>query len=507
MPERWTVRGLLVSAALLAGLMLGVTPVFAGYAASPPVLMPDKPLAANAACAAVIALQHQALPNTVNYPDAEVEPWIAAAGGGRFIGAVQQDRWNDGGSNGLTLTYFDGTAWHLAQSQPKFSICEGAAQGTAAYRQRATDPWVSVSPDGSAYAISDSFDASGPGFGGPSTILISKSTDHGVNWGDPVSVEFDAGAGVLNDKESITADPTNSNRVYAIWDRLQNPSLSARFDAFNHTFAYRGPTMFSSTGDGGRTWSPGHVIYDPGEWNQTIGNQIVVQPDGTLVDLFDLINNEHGPFGRNASTTFQVAVMTSTDHGASWSAPTIVANIVDTQVTTLDGQNIRTGDILPEVAVDHSNGNLYTAFQTSASVAFSQSTDGGHNWSPPVTVGKSGAAQAFTPNIVVAANGTVGISYYDLRNATAANPGYTNTWFDTCSVSCSLAGSWSEIELDTTGGFDMKSAPLTGSGYFVGDYESVAPNGTSGFQPLWVMGRPQATHGPTDPFSSSVTGS
>jgi hypothetical protein len=492
---------------MVAGVMVAVSPALAGYAATTPTRLPDNPLANKTqTCADLIAQEYAALPNTKNYPDAEVEPWIAASGGGTFIGAFQQDRWNDGGANGLTIATLRNNRWQLASAQPKFSICAGAAPGTAAYRQRATDPWVSVSPNGVAYAISDSFDATGPGFGGPSTILISQSTDGGNKWGDPVSVEFDSGAGVLNDKESITADPTDSNRAYATWDRLQNPSLHAKFDAFNHTFSYRGPTMFSSTSDGGKTWSAGHVIYDPGQWNQTIGNQIVVQPDGTLVDLFDLINNEHGPFGAKASTTFQVAIIRSSDHGATWSRPTVVADIVDTQVKTLDGHDVRTGDILPVIAVNSSNGNLYTVYQTNASIAFSQSTDGGSTWSTPVSIGRSGSAQAFTPSIGVAANGTLGVSYYDFRNATTARPSYTRTWFDTCSSGCASPTSWSEIQLDTAGGFDMNTAPDAG-GYFVGDYASVAPNGTSGFRPLWVMAQPQATTGPTDAFSSTVSSS
>ncbi|TAN34551.1 exo-alpha-sialidase [bacterium] len=491
-----------------AGLALavGLTPVFASVSVTPPVQVLDHPLAVagNPTCTALVAQELSALPTARNYLNAEVEPWIAATGDGRYIGAFQQDRWSDGGANGLTVALFDGTSWKLAASQPKFSICAGAAQGTPGHRQRATDPWITVTPDGTAYVISDSFDATGPGFGGPSTILISRSTDGGDHWGDPVSVELDSGAGVLNDKESITADPTNANNVYAVWDKLINPSLTASFDAFNHTFAFKGPAMFARTTDGGKTWSQGREIFDPGEFNQTIGNQILVEPDGVLVDVFDLINNEHGPRGHNATTTFQVAVITSHDQGNTWSAPTIVASIVDTPINTLDGHAIRTGDILPEAAVNPTNGKLYVAWQTDAKVDVSQSADDGAMWSPAVTISRSAPAQAFTPSIGVAADGTVGVSYYDLRHATSAHPGNTDTWFDTCSSACTSAAAWSEAQLDTSGGFDMKAAPLTGSGFFVGDYESIAPSGAAGFRPLWVMARPGTSADPTNPFSSTV---
>ncbi len=500
-------RPLFFGTGLAAALVIGATPAFASVSSPTPVL--DNPLnvSTNSTCTALVAQQIAAIgPSAVNYPNAEVEPWIASTGNGHYIGAFQQDRWSDGGSNGLTVATFNGKKWNLATSQPKFSICEGATSGTPGYHERATDPWITVASDGTAYIISDTFDASRPGFGGPSTILISQSKDSGANWSPSISVELDSGAGVLNDKESITADlsPGHTSNVYAVWDKLINPSLTASFDAFNHTFAYKGPTFFASTIDGGNHWSQGREIFDPGEFNQTIGNQIVVEPDGTLVDYFDLINNENGPFGNQAHTTFQVAVITSHDQGLTWSGPTIVANIVDTPITTLDGNAIRTGDILPEIAIDQSNGNLYAAWQTDAKIAFSQSTNGGATWSTPITISKSGSAQAFTASIGVSASGRVGVSYYDLRNATSANPDLTDTWFDSCSLACTDAASWTEVQLDTKGGFHMKAAPLTGSGYFVGDYESVAANG-SGFRNLWVMANPGSTADPTNAFSDTVS--
>ena len=56
-----------------------------------------------------------------------------------------------------------------------------------------------------------------------------------------------------------------------------SPSAHANPGAFNHSPAFRGPAMFSKTTDGGVTWSNGRVIFDPGEKNQTIGNQIVTR--------------------------------------------------------------------------------------------------------------------------------------------------------------------------------------------------------------------------------------
>jgi len=88
--------------------------------------------------------------------------------------------------------------------------------------------------------------------------------------------------------------------------------------------------MFSKTTDGGLTWSQGRAIFDPGQQNQTIGNQIVVPPAGpaagTLIDGFDLILTKGG-LGNNRRGSDTVAVIRSTDGGASWSQPIAVAGM------------------------------------------------------------------------------------------------------------------------------------------------------------------------------------
>ncbi|MGH3319835.1 MAG: maleylpyruvate isomerase N-terminal domain-containing protein [Streptosporangiaceae bacterium] len=95
------------------------------------------------------------------------------------------------------------------------------------------------------------------------------------------------------------------------------------------------------------------------------------------------------------------------------------------------GHAVRTGDIIPEVTVDHDSGAIYLVWQDArfgprSSVAFSQSLDGGQTWSAPIKVNATptdipeGNQQAFTPMVRVSSDGTIGVSYYDFRNNTAA---------------------------------------------------------------------------------------
>jgi hypothetical protein len=499
--------------ALAASAVAAAGPLTAGLL----VQVPDNPLAASATCAALVAQQTAA--GSTNYPDAEVEPYVSAdpTNPNHLVASVQQDRWNDGGSNGLTNTVSTdgGKSWTLAASQPKFSVCEGATPGSPGYFNRATDPWTSFSADGKiVYSISDSFNANGPAFGGASSIVISRSTDGGVTWQTPVTAIVTQSVTALNDKESVTADPLAAKSAYAVWDRLVSPSLNANPGAFNVSPAFRGPAFFSKTTDGGQTWSQGRPIFDPGEKDQTIGNQIVVPAagpaKGVLIDGFDLITTKGGK-SKNQSATFSVAVIRSTDGGTTWSSPIIVAP-QDVASVSIAGQPVRSSDELPEFAVGP-EGNLYAVWQDarfsptgSSKIALSMSTDGGLSWSGPVRVDQSpGATPAFLPQVHASSDGTVGVSYDDFESATSAQRGLTDVFIAHCHASCANPASWAangETRLSTTGSFDLTTAPNAG-GFFVGDYQGLTSSGTT-FDPFFVMARPIATRGRTDPFASQA---
>ena len=52
-------------------------------------------------------------------------------------------------------------------------------------------------------------------------------------------------ANVFNDKQTITADPTDADLVYGVWDRLVFPPSERASDAPNHAYPCLRPHRFT----------------------------------------------------------------------------------------------------------------------------------------------------------------------------------------------------------------------------------------------------------------------
>lgn len=424
-----------------------------------------------------------------NFAGLEVEPSIAVdpKNPAHLVGAWQQDRWTNGGSNGIgTAVSFDGgSTW--TPSAPRVSRCAGGSAGNGGDYERASDPWVTFAADGTAFLSALAFDATTA----RSAIVASRSIDGGITWSDPTVLRLDNDADVTNDKEAITADPADPGRVYVVWDRLTGltqPNLPIS----------TGPTWFTRTTDG--AWEPARPIFDPGLDAQTLGNVIAVLPDGTLVDAFNLITNTSSD-----RPTFTLAVIRSTDKGQTWSAPILIAPMHGVGVEDPSNERpVRSGTILPEIAVDRANGALYIVWeevrpgQTFDGIALTTSRDGGLSWSAPALINGAPDTSAFTPTVAVAAGGAVGVTYYDLRDTDFADASMFRTaaWL---AVSYDGGGTWTEEPLGAS--FDLRPA-LLGEVYFLGDYQGLATSGAT-FVPFFVGATPD-DHDHTDVFMRAI---
>jgi hypothetical protein len=461
-----------------------------------------------------------AAPGSVLYPNAEEEPWVDVnpTDPTNLIAAWQQDRWSDGGAHGLltAVSHDGGLTW--THTFPHFSICAGGTPQNGGDFDRASDPWVSFGPDGTAYQVSLSFNA----LNNENAVLASHSGDGGDTWSEPWTIIRDSGnrdvSYAFNDKESVTADALQAGYAYSAWDRFVTPSGTSResIEGQINSRAFREPIWFSRTTDGGVTWEPARNIYDPGEFSGTIGSQILVANNGDLLNFFVefLINkNAHKSRGE------WLSVIRSTDKGVTWSKNSLkiapsrerVAFDPDT------GRNIRAEGGLPEVAIDRASGALYLVWQDASfsgvdEIAFSMSTDNGKTWSMPIKVNQTPRSataanqQAFVPAVHVSADGTVAVTYYDFRN-NDANPGVpTDYWIVHCHASCTDPASWSGNENRlTTSSFDIEQAPAARGpfGYFLGEYQGLTNIGNR-FVPLFIAVNNGNPANSTDVFTTNV---
>ncbi len=463
-----------------------------------------------------------------NYLAAAVEPQLAVNPlyPTQLLFGVQEDRWSDGGSRGQRGDYsFDGGVTWKPSSTTGVTLCQNGPW------QRSSDPWIAFSADGttayfSALTVDES--ANPNALAALSGQTVNTSRDGGKTWAPPSTLILDNNINVLNDKNSVWADAALPKLAYVVWDRLQqfngsnagvadeggnsgdagaaavlfpqgvpHDGNSVAHALMNYARAVRagtakpvkfpllvkGPTEFSRTTDQGNTWSVPTISHDPGRNAQTIANQIVTLPQGQIANFFTELNdNTNGQPAR-------IGYVESSDHGLHWSAANYAQEIVNQAAKTPNLQEgIRSADVLYSIAVDTKNNITYLVwederFSGDNEVAFSFSPDNGFEWTAPVRINQTPRnpagplfQQALIPTVAVAANGTVGVTYYDFRNDKAgAKTDLADYWAVTCNPltspdNCLSNGDWSSESRLTDTSFDFDLAPNAGAGHFLGDY-------------------------------------
>jgi hypothetical protein len=410
-----------------------------------------------------------------NYPSTEVQPMVAAdpANPAHLIATYQQDRWSALGSNGVVAAVSSdlGATWKPA-TPPPLTRCTGGTDANGGNYEVGTDSWVTISRTGTAFLAEMAINRTVF----TTAMLVSRSTDGGHSWSAPTTLIRDDDPEFFDDRPTITADPVHPGTVYMVWDRIDDTSTATADHFFQSVY-------FSRSTNDGVSWEPAREVYNPGLNQSTLGHEIVVLPDGTLIDGFGLNTND------GAADAWVFATIRSTDQGRTWSTGQQVDHI-QAAGSGNGGLSIADPDgiagairnpFLPQIAVDPRSGALYavwtdTRFGTPASIGFTTSRDGGRTWSPLVKINKTpGAGAAVLPAITVSAQGTVGVTYFDFRNNTpdpATLP--TDAWLVTCSRRCTDPASWTENHV--AGPSDSRMLPNTGLGLMLGDYTGlVAP--------------------------------
>lgn len=436
----------------------------------------------------LLRLSNDPYTNSTSQHKTQVEPDTFSYGKTE-VSVFQSGRFYDGGSSniGFATSTNNGKTW-----------TKGFLPDTTIYAtppgtyQRVSDPSVAYDAKHNAWVVS--YLGLTNGGNAPIDVASSHSTDGGLTWSNPVTINA---SGDFNDKNWSVCDDTSTSKYYGnCYTEYDDASLGDL-------------ERMSTSTNGGQSWSAG---IGPSGSPSGLGGQPVVQPNGTVIVPFEDLNGTISDF-------------MSTNGGSSWSSPTTIASI---DVHNESG-NIRTSP-LPSAEIDGS-GTVYVAWQdcrfengcSANDIVFSTSSDG-KTWSavkrvPSDPVGSG--VDHFIPGIGVdkATSGNiarVAVTYYYFSNTNCTS----NCQLYVGYISSINGGStWSKSKR-LAGPMSLTWLASTDQGNMVGDYISTsithdrrafpvfavatAPKGTTFHESMFTVRGGLPVKGGTIPSSAVV---
>jgi hypothetical protein len=418
--------------------------------------------------------------NATSQHATEVEPDTFASGS-TIVSAFQVGRFFDGGATdvGVVRSTNGGSSWGPPGFLPGLTATSGALGSPF---ERVSDASVAFDAKHNVWLVSSI--PLEPTLTVP-TVFISRSTNGGATFADPVSIPPPVANKVDLDKNWTVCDNTSSSRFYG--------HCYTEFDNFG-----QGDLEYMSTStDGGKTWST--PVSTAGN-DKGLGGQPLVQPSGTVIVPFQSLNAKEAAFE-------------STDGGVSWKKAVTISS---DQFATVGG-DLRTTQ-LPSAESDGS-GRVYVAWEdcrfrkscSSNDIVLSSSSDG-VKWSPvtrvPIDSVTSGADH-FIPGLAVdkatsGATAHVALSYYFYPDATCPGGCQLTVGY----ISSPDGGRHWGKSTQLAGPMALGDVANTSQGRMVGDYISTSfdPAGTA--VPVFAVGKPsssaqafdEAMYAPTTPL-------
>ena len=386
---------------------------------------------------------------------AQAEPHIARnpRNPDELLATFQEGRFTDGGALGCGYAHSTngGISWTRAWIPGVTKIAGGTFD-------RATDPVAAYDALGNGYLCTLGLSGQSLEVG---VLLLSQSTNGGATFTPPREVYRPASTEIFPDKNWCAIN-TRTTAPFA-------GRIAVTFTRFVGAF---NPLAITTSDDQGLTWTLPSV-FTPAD-GSCQGSQPAWLPDGSLVVVYWNFQNSR------LGTADHVECVRSLDGGQTFGPPTLVND----RVRMFNAPVVRNGAFLPSAAVAQDSGAILVCYQAYDAqflprVMVQRSLDSGATWSAPLPVSDNlildpaglapvSTGEVFNPAIGVSPDGNrVVVAFFDTRIQRLP-------WVDTFAAESVDGGvTWGPNLRLTDRSTDVRLAPLTGSGYMLGDYLGV----------------------------------
>ncbi len=326
-----------------------------------------------------------------------------------------------------------------------------------------------------------------------SAISVSKSTDGGLTFGNPAAAVSKPANTHFLDKDWMTVDPTDSNRLFVTYTDFDS-SLNFCGRRPSGAIIQRVAIELVRSIDGGMTWSAPVVIEQVCRPNFVQGSQVALGPSGEVYVSWErFVGGFVGPRS--------LQIRRSNDHGLTFGSTVKVDDVIPSgDGFALQGgfRNFLTGSLTVDRSSGTTKGFVYVAwddgrnlqvpdfggingFYGYSDILVRRSIDGGATWSPAVRVNDNAepledtgrGSDQYQPGIAVDKRGRVGVCFYDRREDE-----FNFRVGRTCAVSRDAGATWHNRQIGIPAfppihGTDIFINPL-----YMGDYDTLSSDFT-----------------------------
>lgn len=386
----------------------------------------------------------------------QAEPHVvrSAANPQVLLATFQEGRYFDGGALGCgyAVSRDGGLTWRRGLV-PNLTPVSGGRY------VRSTDPVAGAGPQGDLYlqnlvALQGVFTIA--------AVVVSRSTDRGDTWSEPVTVFEARNRLVQPDKNWLAVNDypqaANAGRLVSTWTSFISNSAGASL-ASNLESSY--------SDDRGATWSAPAAITPPGGDYQA--TQPLFLPDGSLYVVYIEF------LDANDVTRYSIQGRHSVDGGRTYAAN--ATRIIDVR-NGWDDPAMRDGVFLPAATVARGTGELFVTYtavvEGTPRVHVTKSGDRGATWSRPVVVSDQPAGgSVMNPAIAVTPDGrNVSVVFMDRRHS----PDPTSLVDHYVALSPDGGATWQRNLRLTEMSSPTRYGPSTARGTMLGDYLGLAPS-------------------------------